>query len=383
VADDTADIRTLVQTVLGRDGIEVLTASNGAEALDLIFQEKPDAVVLDLAMPLLDGMEALERMAADPTMAQIPVMVLTSNSQAENVQRALRLGARDFMVKPFDPKTLRERVHALLATRPESPPGPVEESVVPPELRITPKVLVVDDHAGTVELARQFLRGRFDVVTAGTGPGALAAAARHQPDVILVDLSMPLMDGQDVLQRLQELPDLAGTKVLAMAAASQFEHGFPGFDGVVLKPLQPDELVDAVSQALGTSGLLSFLTQDDLVVLRVHASHLWAAPHSDLDPLYGQSEHAFARMAATSGTRLIVDLDELVDEPDDQLQAILAVVRTVLERAQECRLQVNVVAPRSLRAVVRELVADLQVEAFWSFDDARHGFLKRAATPPA
>src|SRR5204862_4118315 len=99
VADDAPDICALVRAVLSKDGIEVLTALNGAEALELIFEQSPDAVVLDLAMPLLGGLEALQRLAADPVLSRIPAMMLTSDSQAASVRAALAAGARDHLVK--------------------------------------------------------------------------------------------------------------------------------------------------------------------------------------------------------------------------------------------------------------------------------------------
>src|SRR5581483_12272281 len=91
-----------------------------------MLSDPPDAALLDILMPLMDGLEVLHRMAAEPALARIPVMMLTSSSLAENVQEALRNGARDFVVKPFDPDELWARVQRLLASHHDAAPESVK-----------------------------------------------------------------------------------------------------------------------------------------------------------------------------------------------------------------------------------------------------------------
>ena len=113
IADDDAQMRRLVRAVLERDGMEVVEAGDGLDALDLIGQRRPDLVVLDMDMPRLDGLGVLEELGAQVSTAQIPVVVLTARND-ETEARALDLGAQDYLTKPVRPTALSARVRAVL-----------------------------------------------------------------------------------------------------------------------------------------------------------------------------------------------------------------------------------------------------------------------------
>ncbi|MBI3967653.1 MAG: response regulator [Chloroflexi bacterium] len=117
VVDDSSTVRVLIRTVLTKAAMDVIVATGGEEGLALMARERPDAVVLDLHMPDIDGLEVLQRAANDPSLARIPILMLTGNSDAEKIAQAKSLGARDFVVKPFDYHDLRERVSKLAAER--------------------------------------------------------------------------------------------------------------------------------------------------------------------------------------------------------------------------------------------------------------------------
>ena len=117
VADDEADIRRLTTFTLRRRGYTVLEAVDGDTALDLIRAERPDAAVLDVMMPGLSGMELLRRTRSDPALARTAVVLLTARADAAQRVEALRAGAADYVLKPFDPPELLARVDNALGTR--------------------------------------------------------------------------------------------------------------------------------------------------------------------------------------------------------------------------------------------------------------------------
>ena len=119
VVDDAADLRLLVRTVLRRAGIEVTEATNGEEALELLDRGPlPDAVVLDIQMPKLDGWDTLAAIRADPRTVTLPVIVCTVRAQAADVARAWTLGADAVVTKPFAVEDLSAAVLGLMeATR--------------------------------------------------------------------------------------------------------------------------------------------------------------------------------------------------------------------------------------------------------------------------
>jgi len=111
VADDDAPILRLVRTKLQADGYSVVTAMNGREAVEIFERERPDIVILDLMMPVMDGFEAMQRIRQ---MANTPVIMLTARSGQADKIRGLDLGADDYVTKPFSPDELSARVAAVL-----------------------------------------------------------------------------------------------------------------------------------------------------------------------------------------------------------------------------------------------------------------------------
>jgi diguanylate cyclase (GGDEF)-like protein len=114
VADDDEDIRVYLEVTLQLAGFEVVLARDGLEALRLARTEHPDVVVLDVMMPQLDGIRALEQLRDDPRTGYLPVMLLTARARTDDAIAGLDRGADDYLAKPFDPDELVARVRAAL-----------------------------------------------------------------------------------------------------------------------------------------------------------------------------------------------------------------------------------------------------------------------------
>jgi len=108
VADDAMFMRNRTSKLLTANGYEVVEAANGEEAVKLYFEEKPDVVLMDITMPEMDGIEALKQLRAKDPDAK--VIIVTAMGQKSMVLEAIKAGARDFIVKPFDPDKLLEAV---------------------------------------------------------------------------------------------------------------------------------------------------------------------------------------------------------------------------------------------------------------------------------
>jgi CheY-like chemotaxis protein len=118
VVDDAADIRDVARTALERlGGWEVVTAASGPEALALVGSGPLDAVVLDLSMPGMDGLETLRRLRADGDPAVPPVVLLTAGRVAPETAELSRLGVVGLVPKPFDPLLLSDQIATLLGRR--------------------------------------------------------------------------------------------------------------------------------------------------------------------------------------------------------------------------------------------------------------------------
>jgi diguanylate cyclase (GGDEF)-like protein len=117
LAEDSMVIRAMVRQQLEVQGHRVIEASNGAEALALCRASRPDVVLLDVEMPVLDGYGVLEAVKGDPELALIPIVFLTAREDTESVVRALELGAHDYLRKPFEAAELRARISAALRVK--------------------------------------------------------------------------------------------------------------------------------------------------------------------------------------------------------------------------------------------------------------------------
>ena len=117
VADDDEDILQLVSFRLERAGYNVITASDGQQAIAAAREHRPDLAVLDVMMPGMNGYDVTRALRADAVTAEIPVILLTARVQEADVSRGFEAGADDYLRKPFSPQELRSRVQAILARR--------------------------------------------------------------------------------------------------------------------------------------------------------------------------------------------------------------------------------------------------------------------------
>ena len=117
IADDDPLLRALLVHRLSADGHEIMTAEDGAQALTLIGEQRPDLIVLDALMPVMDGFEVLRRIKAGGV-TDAPVIMLTALKREQDIVGALKLGAADYLVKPFIHDELGHRIRRLLQSDP-------------------------------------------------------------------------------------------------------------------------------------------------------------------------------------------------------------------------------------------------------------------------
>lgn len=114
VVDDEAPIQDILVRILRREGYATVTASNGYEALELVYRERPDLILLDVTMPDMDGFTVCKRIKDDERTALIPVTMLTGLNDRDYRRRGMEVGADDFLTKPFDPNMLHARIRSQL-----------------------------------------------------------------------------------------------------------------------------------------------------------------------------------------------------------------------------------------------------------------------------
>ena len=197
VIDDDPAARHLVQKMLSKERVRVITAASGEEGIALARQERPAAITLDVLMPEMDGWAVLTALKSDPALADIPVVMMT---MLDDRNLGLALGAAEYLTKPID----RKRLAAVLARHLPAGAG---------------SVLIVEDDAATRAMVRRAVRkaGR-DVREAENGRVALTRIEESLPSLILLDLMMPEMDGFAFLEALHAREGWRGIPVAVMTA---------------------------------------------------------------------------------------------------------------------------------------------------------------------
>lgn len=114
IAEDERDIRELITFTLRLNGYDVVSASDGEEALELALKEAPDLVLLDIRMPRLNGYEVCELIKNNEATKHIPVIFLTAKGQENEVDQGMKAGAADYILKPFSPDQLVERLRRFM-----------------------------------------------------------------------------------------------------------------------------------------------------------------------------------------------------------------------------------------------------------------------------
>jgi signal transduction histidine kinase/CheY-like chemotaxis protein len=231
VIDDDATARELIADHLKAAGYSVVAASGGMEGLKRAKEIHPVAITLDVIMPDLDGWAVLAALRQDPVLSEIPVIMVTI---LDEKRRGITLGAAGHLSKPV----AKERLLGLLRHF-RLPGGPT-------------RVLVVDDDADQRDRVRPWLEAQgWNVREAENGRRALASISEERPDVILLDMMMPDMDGFQVVAALQREPALRDIPVIVVTArdlsAADHERLSAGATTVLAKgSFQSTELVERI-----------------------------------------------------------------------------------------------------------------------------------------
>jgi signal transduction histidine kinase/DNA-binding response OmpR family regulator len=238
VVDDEANTRDFITRGLQKEGFRVLVAASGDEALRVAREQQPDAITLDVLMPGTDGWTVLRALKAEPLTARIPVVMV---SMLDDQDIGYALGASDYLTKPFDREML---VAALQRYRNGTSPRPV---------------LVVEDDPATREVIRRTLeRDGWIVSEAENGLAALDSLARAIPDLIILDLMMPEMDGFEFVSQLRRTEAGRRVPVVVVTAkelTAQDRDRLNGHVGHIFHKgsFSREELTGELRRALGAS----------------------------------------------------------------------------------------------------------------------------------
>ncbi|BBO89371.1 response regulator [Desulfosarcina ovata] len=255
----------LARDLIRIQGYDVFEAQNAETGIELATLHDPDLILMDIELPGISGLEATQRIRNDPELCEIPVIALSANAMEEDKAKALAAGCDDYITKPIDIRSFPETIHRYL-------PKP-EDRENPPETSRGHRILVVDDdHLNIKLLAAQLVSKGYLVSTANDGEAALTIVATDRPDLILLDIMMPGIDGYEVTERLKadaETRDIPIILVTALTGDDEKRRGLEaGADEFINKPLNYPELEARVSS------LLRLKEYQDQIVSRKQSENL-------------------------------------------------------------------------------------------------------------
>ena len=261
VVEDSEAAAVQIVDILEATGYRVLVAGHGAAALEIIAGALPDAMILDLMMPGVDGFEVLRQIRADSRSDRLPVIILTAKYVTKDELAFLRHNHVMQLIQKgdIDKGRLLGAVERTLAP-PSAPAGDFGAPHIDGGARNSggvpgkpsehgealPLVLVVEDNVDNLLTAKALLAGAARLVEARDGREALTKALAFRPDLVLMDIEMPEMGGEDALAAMRKAPELRDLPVVAVTARAmkgdREKYLAAGFDDYLSKPIDGGEL---------------------------------------------------------------------------------------------------------------------------------------------
>jgi len=239
VADDDDHVAQLFKFQLQKEGYRVAVVNQGSQVVNVARQLRPELITLDLLMEV-DGFTILQQLRVDPITSDIPVVIISVLPESES---GLALGAVDYLIKPLDEDELLRCVRRIL----DELDGGARN-----------RILVVDDEIDIVGwLKHSLTHFGYDVSVAYDGIQALEVVAADKPDLILLDLKMPRMDGRTTIHRLREQEETRDIPIIVLSANSlgdeteQAQMVRMGVREFLRKPVSVEDLVQEVQRQLG------------------------------------------------------------------------------------------------------------------------------------
>jgi two-component system, chemotaxis family, protein-glutamate methylesterase/glutaminase len=252
VVDESKPSRSIVARVLRDLAFDCVEAANGVEALEAVAAARPDLVTINWHMPVMDGIELIRRLRQDPKYRGLRLLMISTENDSQRIATALEAGADDYLTKPFTPAALTRKLVALGLCREAVAGGPAQRPI---------GVLICDDSQTIRSVLSTTLGADPDLRVAGAavnGQACLDALAAAVPDIVLLDVEMPVMDGitalREIRRRHPRLPVIMFSSLTERGAKATVEALLAGANDYVAKPAgtSPDDVAARIRGELIT-----------------------------------------------------------------------------------------------------------------------------------
>lgn len=270
VEDNPLTLYVLIE-YLERLNLKTSVARSGEEALRQVESLKPDLILLDVMMPGIDGFETCRRLKGNINTQDIPVMFITALSNTSDRVKGFEAGGVDYIIKPFDFKEVAARIESRLTIQKLQRKLKTRNSLIsfgeqPSMSEEKATILIVEDNAMTLHLLIGYLnKFGFDTIGEESGESALEVATKTVPDLVLLDVMLPGIDGFETCRRLKKNSKTRDVPVIFMTALSDAESKIKGFEAggadYIVKPHHYAEVLNRIKTHLTIQTLKRLLQQ--------------------------------------------------------------------------------------------------------------------------
>ena len=242
LVEDTEAIVVQMKDILLQEGYHIMVARNGNEALEQIEHQIPDAMILDLMMPEVDGFEVLKRIRNEEKTDHLPVIILTAKYVTKQELAFLKNNGIHQLIQKGDIN--KDQLLSTVARMMFPDPVVVNTPIAKPArlpVTGTPLVLVVEDNPDNMITIKALLDGKCQIIEAEDGQTGVKQAIKHQPHLILMDIALPGMNGIEALNEIRKEEELVYVPIIAVSASAmkgdREDFIALGFDDYVSKPI--------------------------------------------------------------------------------------------------------------------------------------------------
>ena len=240
---------------------DVYPAESSRKMFEILEHIAPDLILLDVNMPDVDGYETIKSLKANENYTNIPVIFVTGNSDRESVVKGLSLGAADYLIKPFTTTKLLEIIENHLK------PQNLHYNHDDEDESNKPVILVVDDVTSMLRAIQHALGNRYKIYLLSKSEDAVDFLKSKKPDLILLDLLMPVLNGFDLIPIIKAMPEYKDTPIIIITTEGTQDHVNEaislGAADFIVKPFKPKELNDKVAKHIRIANEIRKIREDN------------------------------------------------------------------------------------------------------------------------
>ncbi|MFA7229950.1 MAG: response regulator [Victivallaceae bacterium] len=250
LVEDSEPAIIQMKDILEANGYQLLIAHDGTEALKIIEKTIPDAMILDLMMPEVDGFEVLKTLREADKTAHIPVLILTAKHITKDELKFLKRNNIHQLIQKGDinRNELLNTISDMVFPQREKP------LFIPQVIEGKPVVLVVEDNPDNMTTVKALLGENYTIVEAVDGNDGVKKAKTHKPNLVLMDISLPAMDGIEAFREIKNIPELHHIPVIALTASAMVNDRetilAQGFDAYISKPIDQHIFFKTINETL-------------------------------------------------------------------------------------------------------------------------------------